>query len=86
MQVGCYVLDLYCDSESHPGFNWKTDNIQDGKFPDQFTAEFGYECRKQAKEAGWKLFRNGNALCPRCAGERREVELERRKAAVGKAR
>lgn len=56
--VGCYTLDLYCcvDNPKH-GFQ---------EFPHQYTDELGSRCRAIARKAGWRLFSNGMALCPKC--------------------
>lgn len=58
MQVGCYVLDLYCDDHGHCA----TGSVV------QYTGETGPECRQQARKDGWKLGRAGesNDTCPRC--------------------
>lgn len=58
MQVGCYTLDLYCDKEN-PKHKWH-------EFPHQYTAELGSVARTKARNAGWKLLRNGKAICPKC--------------------
>jgi hypothetical protein len=45
MIVGCYTLHLYCDrGECADGGTYT---------PEEFTAEHGSECRKQARKRGW---------------------------------
>jgi len=68
MIVGCYTLDLYCDNKPAHQYLWISDYMSDGKFPVQFIGERGCDCRQQARKAGWKLMRDGRALCPRCTG------------------
>ena len=64
MQVGCYVLDLYCD-------NTKIDFEEDMKihsfnqFPHTYTAEFGSTCRREARERGWTINKD-KIICPEC--------------------
>ena len=73
MIVGCYTLDLYCDDETcKPKFK---------EFPKNFIAEYGSECRAQARRAGWKLnLRDGTAICPRCSGsESKEAAQEKKR-------
>lgn len=66
MQVGCYSLDLYCDNEgAHPHNYRNGNNLEDGQFPSQYTAETASSCRRQARKVGWKLGKKD--LCPRCA-------------------
>ena len=68
MIFGCYVLDLYCETE---GCRNKSCRIVGGSDqvapPAQYLAETGTECRQMARRAGWKLnLREGTALCPLC--------------------
>lgn len=59
MIVGGYTLDLYCDRES------PTHLFQE--FPHQYTGENGPACRRLARRHGWRLKRNGEAICPKCS-------------------
>ncbi len=74
MIVGCYTLDLYCDTpECENGRAVHTSN-SDGiaSAPATFTAEHGSECRKDARRAGWRLeLREGLAWCPLCTGRKK---------------
>lgn len=60
MIAGCYLLHLYCDSGLD--HTW----AEMSKFPHEYTAETGAECRKEAKAAGWKLNPDRTAICPKC--------------------
>ncbi len=63
MIVGTYTLDLYCDTE---GCDQPLAKLGQ---PDEFIAELGTTCRRQARQAGWTLKRNGTAVCPQCSGK-----------------
>lgn len=65
MIVGCYTLDVYCESpvkicqdQRSPVFRYKCFG--------QFTGQTERECRAKAKRAGWVL-RDGRVRCPPCA-------------------
>ena len=60
MIVGGYSLHLYCDyCNRNVGFS--------SNHPDEFAAETGGECRKQARKRGWQMdWSNGIAKCPTC--------------------
>lgn len=61
MIVGCYTLDLYCDTPdcSH--------NTRLGWIPDTYTGQTEGQCNKQARADGWKIKRKeGKAYCPDC--------------------
>ena len=58
MIVGCYTLDLYCDNEGASCHEFD-------EFPHSYGAEFGSQCRAEARRDGWKLH-NGQAICPKC--------------------
>ena len=52
--------DCDAENESH-GFK---------EFPHIFTAEHGATARRQARNAGWAIKKDGTALCPRCSGKK----------------
>lgn len=58
MIIGCYVLHVYCDSESELMRHHRTKGEYTGN--DERTA------RAMAKADGWLLKRDGNAICKRC--------------------
>lgn len=58
MIAGAYSLHLYCDNES--------DDHAYKEFPHEYVDEFGSSCRRRARKAGWKLYRDGRAICPKC--------------------
>lgn len=62
--IGCYSLHLYCSFEN-------AEQHEFGEFPHEYTDEFGSRCRAQARLDGWKLFRDGKAMCPKCAKKKR---------------
>lgn len=67
MIVGCYSIDLYCDSGKEKPYgaagHWSE--------PDTFAGESFAECAREARKAGWKIDRkNGIAICPNCHKER----------------
>ena len=58
--AGCYTLDLYCDNP---------DCDRKGFGPDQYTAETGATCRRNARQRGW-LITADRQLCPACSGKK----------------
>jgi hypothetical protein len=59
---GGYSLDLYCDG----AVKCRNRGAIDGFAAGRFTGETFSECARKAKQAGWKLKRNGMAFCPLC--------------------
>lgn len=53
------MLLLYCDREN-PMHLYQ-------EFPRQYTGKNGPDCRRLARRRGWKLKRNGEAICPKCS-------------------
>jgi hypothetical protein len=76
--IGGYTLDLYCDSGASRHKNgWiDTGDIRRGRFPIQFVGEFGSQCRRAARSAGWLLKRDGRAVCPECREEKMRKDSE----------
>lgn len=77
MWAGCYSLDLYCDNQGCAK-EYRTDTagcLVDkhghtwGEFPHQYTGEFGADCKRRARKAGWVIKPGGVALCPKCSGK-----------------
>lgn len=66
MIVGCYTLDLYCDTPDCPNATCRYAGGGERAPPAQFTAEFGSVCRERARKRGWTLKRDGRAFCPDC--------------------
>jgi len=64
MIVGCYSLHLYCDM--------KNDDHDYFEFPHEYDHELGSVCRKEAKNDGWILKKDGTAICPKCSGKKRK--------------
>lgn len=69
-EVGCYSLNLYCDSGKHP-------QCEPGGYgsvgPAEFTGRTRTECVKYARRSGWLIDRNGSGaegtgrcICPTC--------------------
>ncbi len=69
--VGGYILHLYCDNVGTLQEGKAIDSLGHvfGEFPHEFSDEFGSVCRTQARQAGWRLGRDGKALCPKCSGK-----------------
>lgn len=72
MIVGAYSLHLYCDSGNegnhpHGYYDWESAR----RFPIEYNSDDVpngyYTTRKMAKRDGWKLKRDGTAICPKCA-------------------
>lgn len=72
MIVGCYSMDLYCMHEGLPlhydqwGPIVPAGHHFAGEFPHKFDGDTESACKQQARQRGW-LFRNGEAICPRCS-------------------
>jgi hypothetical protein len=67
MIVGGYALELYCDTEGCPMAG--SFGIVPPPLCNEFTGEFGSECRREAREYGWKLdLSTGECWCPWCTG------------------
>lgn len=65
MIVGCYTLHLYCDFE-RDGKHGGVETYKIG-WPAEFTGKTESECLKEARKAGWRIFKaEGKAKCPRC--------------------
>lgn len=74
MIVGCYTLDLYCETEGCP-MSRCTRSGEDMRAPASYNDELGSTCRRRARRDGWRLdLREGTALCPKCADEKRKRE------------
>lgn len=56
--IGCYHLQLYCSFENS--------EHEYSEFPHEYTDELGSRCRQEARHDGWKLFKDGKAMCPKC--------------------
>lgn len=65
MLAGCYTLDLYCD-------NPECRNGRSG--PDQYTAETGATCRRDARRVGW-IISDAQQICPACSGKKRQPRI-----------
>lgn len=61
MQVGCYLLDLYCDNPAH-----KPGGYSDAPHY-QYSDEHGSRCRRMARKHGWRWSSDAMvAVCPEC--------------------
>lgn len=69
MIVGCYTLDLYCDSKRE--HHYQEDNVSFGK---QYTGRNERECWQQARADGWKK-QGVYAFCPKCVALWRDGEM-----------
>lgn len=69
--AACYDLQLECD-----GDGCIEENCRRGDYDltrANFTGEFCAGCRRRARKAGWKMFKNGSCLCPSCVKRGAEV-------------
>jgi len=70
MIVGGYDLHLYCKNETLPLVGSDASCLKGfhryNEFPHEFYGRNEREVMKQARKRGWK-FRDGDAICPRCA-------------------
>ena len=64
MIVGCYTLDLYCDTRKRCEHSDFTGLLH---IPNQYTGRTFTECRKHALIDGWIFHRNKTVTCPKCA-------------------
>jgi hypothetical protein len=71
MIVGCYTVHLYCDGESHEGYQSEfgyfvmtpggREEIQN-----EFAGRNERDCLDQAKQVGWRITKARQAFCPFC--------------------
>ena len=67
MIVGCYSMHLYCDKSSiAPGEVYDDLGHIYHEFPHEFSGRTEAECKKSARERGWKFTGAGEAHCPKC--------------------
>ena len=59
MQIGCYVLHIYCELDSH---------VPGSSNPGEFTGKNENEALREARKAGWKTGIAGD-ICPVCLGK-----------------
>lgn len=63
MIVGCYVMDLYCDSgqgcRAHDQYGPRIGRLA------VYTGHTEAECKRAARKAGWK-FKGAQCFCPAC--------------------
>lgn len=80
MIVGCYTLDLYCDSglnqpwntKGHTGYSPGASGAFASAYPEQLTGHSQRDCEQQARACGWKLIKKyGTAICPTCLADSR---------------
>lgn len=67
---GLYTLSLYCDNQTVDEFfslPIKPGQHSWGDMPVVFEHRQQRRCKQLAKEAGWKFYKDGRHLCPRCA-------------------
>lgn len=70
MIAGGYTLHLYCDY-------CDTNQRSGSMVPDEFFAETGGECRKNARKRGWRLdWSAGLAKCPACVKTKKTEVLD----------
>lgn len=72
MITGAYVLYLYCDNQGTKWNHEAGEGIDEfghvfQEFPHEYIGEHGSNCRARARKSGWKIHKNGSALCPKCA-------------------
>jgi len=74
MIVGGYTLNLYCDGEAHGNGHFS----EFAEFCDD-SINCYRAVRKEARESGWILRKDGSALCPKCSNKKaksKEVVIE----------
>jgi hypothetical protein len=76
MEVGCYTMDLYCDSDRPHKY---------GEFPHQYCGHTQGNCKRKAKRNGWTFVSdesNSKVFCPECS----KAMKQEKKAAIRKAK
>ena len=70
MLYNTHILSLYCDNAKAVRVSFQQDAKPGehlaGEFPTLFYHASETVCRQRAKQAGWRFYRNGRTLCPRC--------------------
>jgi hypothetical protein len=68
MIIGCYTLNLYCDT---PGCQLSLEKRYSGQPVPQYTGETYGECARKARVDGWQLSADRQvATCPACCNQR----------------
>jgi hypothetical protein len=70
MLVGCYTLDLYCDSGRDHPVRWPNGSFV--VFPMQYTGRTLAECVRVARRDGWQIGKE-RQLCPFCSGKDTQI-------------
>ncbi len=72
MIVGCYSMDLYCDTAQEDRSKCRVGWEYNG--PPVYTGRTESECLREARKDGWLFTRDRprKAYCPKCAKERRK--------------
>lgn len=60
MQIGSYVLHIYCDMDRH---------VPGSSKMGEFTGKNESESLREARKAGWKIGISGD-ICPACLGKK----------------
>lgn len=68
--IGCYSLDLYCDTGGDPYGGTCPSHVPGRTACAQFTGRSERDCLSQARKRGW-TFHTGRAYCPRCSKARK---------------
>jgi len=61
MIVGCFTLDLYCDTEGCR----HNDEGKGCQEPDSYVRRTRAECNRAARKDGWKIWK-GKVICSKC--------------------
>lgn len=72
MIVGCYSMDLYCDTNHSQGASSREYGLAQR---DQYTGRTEGACKKEARKDGWLFRRNGKVYCPACVKEKRIPDI-----------
>lgn len=70
-EIGCYTMDLYCDTIDWDNDVCEIDDIHEFReFPVTYNSATSGRCRSAAKKDGWLFKRNGKVFCPKCSGKK----------------
>lgn len=73
--IGCYTLDLYCDTGDGDGYGDTCPyKPRDGtSIQGEYTGQTEGQCIRDARRDGWRFNRDKTkAFCPRCNKENRQ--------------
>lgn len=74
MIVGCYSMDLYCDT-GHNATGMASMREYQLAQRHQYTGKTEAECKREARKDGWLFRRDGRVFCRVCVKDKRAFDI-----------